>query len=182
MKITWWAAMKLASVEFDNIFCSGIDLHWAYLTSLPKLTRKTHCKHQAHDILHDGFLRFALSRNPNRHQQPEAYFQTIVQNLLLEKYRKDTHVLEYQQSHEFIQATTPSAEHLADVKQRLELLTQIIQDLPPRCREVFIQFRIEGQSQTSIAAQLGISTNMVERHLIRALLDIRAARQQLLFA
>ena len=182
MQITWWAVMKLANIEYDNIFWSGIDLHWAYLTLLPSLTRKTQCKHQAKDILHDGFLRFALSSNPNRHLQPHAYFQTIVQNLILEKYRKDIHVLEYQQSHEFIHATTPSAEHLADVKQRLELLNQIIQDLPPRCREVFILFRIEGQSQSSIAASLGISINMVERHLIRALLDIRAARQQLLFA
>lgn len=174
--------MKLANVEYDNVFWSGIDLHWAYITLLPKLTRKIHCQHQANDILHDGFLRFALSRNPNRHQQPHAYFQTIVQNLILEKHRKDTHSLEYQQFHELTHANTPSAEHLADVKQRLELLTQIIQDLPPRCREVFIQFRIEGQSQSSIAAQLGISLNMVERHLIRALLDIRTSRQQLLFA
>ena len=34
--------------------------------------------------------------------------------------------------------------------------------------------------QNQIAEQLNISLNMVERHLIRALLDIRAARKQLL--
>jgi RNA polymerase sigma-70 factor (ECF subfamily) len=60
------------------------------------------------------------------------------------------------------------------------LLNQIIQDLPPRCREAFILFKIEGLSQKQIAVNLGISLNMVERHLIRALLDIRSAREQLL--
>ena len=41
-------------------------------------------------------------------------------------------------------------------------------------------YRIEGYPQKDIAAQLKISLNMVERHLIRALLDLRAAREQFL--
>jgi RNA polymerase sigma-70 factor (ECF subfamily) len=172
--------MKLADLNYNDKCWSGIDLHWAYITLLPSLTRKTHCKQQAKDILHDGFIRFALSSNPNRHNQPHAYLQTIVHNLILEKYRKDTYVLDYQESNEQQAATSPSAEHIADVKQRLILLSQIIQDLPPRCREVFILYRIDGQSQQSIATHLNISVNMVERHLIRALLDLRAARIQLL--
>ena len=171
--------MKLTGLSYDDLFWCGIDLHWAYVTLLPRITRKTHCKHQAKDILHDSFLRFALSSNPNRLNQPHAYLQTIVQNLVLEKYRKDAYILEYQDSLSHNVATIPSVEHLADIKQRLALISQIIDDLPPRCREVFIRFRIEGQSQQSIADQIGISLNMVERHLIRALLDIRAARQQL---
>ena len=171
--------MKLTALHYDHLFWSGIDLQWAYATLLPSIIRKTHCNHHAKDILHDGFLRFALSSNPNRHDQPHAYLQTIVHNLMLEKYRKDTYLHDYQQSKLNADLTLPSAEHLADIKQRLTLLSQIIHDLPPRCREVFIRFRIDGQSQQSIADQLGISLNMVERHLIRALLDIRAARQQL---
>jgi RNA polymerase sigma-70 factor (ECF subfamily) len=44
---------------------------------------------------------------------------------------------------------------------------------------VFWLARIEGHRQVHIATLLGISLNMVERHLIRALLDLRTARDVL---
>lgn len=153
---------------------------WAYQTLLPSITRKTQCMHHAKDILHDGFLCFALSSHPERLQAPHAYLRTIVQHLVVEKYRKDTRLQHYVNALDFDEASVPSAEHLADIKQRLVLLNQVIQNLPPRCREVFILFRVEGHSQKQIASDLSISLNMVERHLIRALLDIRSAREQLL--
>lgn len=156
----------------------GINLHWAYSTLLPGIRRKTQCQHHAKDILHDGFLRFALTTSPNRGQEPHAYLRTIVQNLLLEHYRKERYFAEYQQQANLEEPVTISVEHLADIKQRLELVTQIIQDLPPKCRQVFVMYRIEGHAQKDIATQLNISLNMVERHLIRALLDLRAAREQ----
>jgi RNA polymerase sigma-70 factor (ECF subfamily) len=134
----------------------------------------------AKDILHDGFLRFALTSSPHRDDEPHAYLRTIVQNLVLEQYRKESYFVDYQQQADHEEPTTVSAEHLADIKQRLELVTQIIQDLPPRCRQVFVMYRIEGFAQKEIASQLEISLNMVERHLIRALLDIRTAREKFL--
>ena len=73
----------------------------------------------------------------------------------------------------------PSAEHLADMQQRLEALQRVIDCLPPLCREVFWLARIEGHRQPEIARMLGISLSTVERHLIRALLDLRAARERL---
>ncbi|SDK13552.1 RNA polymerase sigma-70 factor, ECF subfamily [Methylophilus rhizosphaerae] len=162
------------------MFWHGINLHWAYTTLLPGIRRKTRCQHMASDILHDGFLRFALTSSPNRAHEPHAYLRTIVQNLLLEQYRRESYFADYQQQADLEEPFTVSVEHLADIKQRLELVTQIIQDLPPRCRQVFVMYRIEGYAQKEIASQLNISLNMVERHLIRALLDIRAAREQFL--
>ncbi len=162
------------------MFWHGINLHWAYTTLLPGIRRKTQCQHMAKDILHDGFLRFALTTSPHREHEPHAYLRTIVQNLMLEQYRKDSYFADYQQQTDLEEPITVSAEHLADIKQRLELVYQIIQDLPPRCRQVFVMYRIEGYAQKEIASQLAISLNMVERHLIRALLDIRGAREQFL--
>ncbi len=163
-----------------GMFWHGINLHWAYTTLLPGIRRKTVCPHQAKDILHDGFLRFALTTSPHRNEEPHAYLRTIVQNLLLEQYRKDSYFADYQQQADLEEPASVSTEHLADIKQRLALVTQIIQDLPPRCRQVFIMYRIEGHAQKDIAEQMQISLNMVERHLIRALLDLRAAREKFL--
>jgi RNA polymerase sigma-70 factor (ECF subfamily) len=44
----------------------------------------------------------------------------------------------------------------------LELLTQAIQSLPDRCREVLTLRKIEGLSQREIAARMGISEHTVE--------------------
>ncbi len=162
------------------MFWHGIDLRWAYADLLPSINRQIYCKHLACDILHDALIRFAVTKNPNREQQPHAYLRTITQNLVLERYRKESYAQSYQQSLGYEELSTPSPEYLTDLRQRLILVSQIIDELPARCQEVFIMFRLEGVKQKQIAEQLGISLNMVERHLIRALLDIRSAREALL--
>ncbi|HQN65845.1 MAG TPA: sigma-70 family RNA polymerase sigma factor [Methylophilus sp.] len=156
-------------------------MQWAYKHLIPGIVRHTECNQYAYDVLHDAILRFALSANPDKHQRPHAYLRVIVNNLLLDSYHRDA-----RQAAINLHAATanthyePSAECLADMQQRLMLLQQIIEKLPRRCREVFWLFKIEGLTQQQIAAQLGISVNMVERHMIRALMDLRAAKQYLL--
>jgi RNA polymerase sigma-70 factor (ECF subfamily) len=159
----------------------GIDLRWAYEHLIPGIMQHTSCRQYAHDVLHDALLRFALSPNLDRQQKPHAYLRIIVDNLLIDNYRDQarqtalTHRIQLAN-----EPHAPSAEHLADTRQRLLLLQQTIENLPKRCREVFWLFKIEGLTQPQIAQQLGISVNMVERHMIRALLDLRAAKQALL--
>lgn len=46
--------------------------------------------------------------------------------------------------------------------QELELLTQAIQSLPARCRQVLTLRKLYGLSQKEVAAQLGISEHTVE--------------------
>ncbi len=49
--------------------------------------------------------------------------------------------------------------------QELELLTQAIQSLPPRCRQVLTLRRLYGLPQREVAARLGISENTVEHQV-----------------
>jgi RNA polymerase sigma-70 factor (ECF subfamily) len=49
--------------------------------------------------------------------------------------------------------------------QELELLTQAIQSLPDKCRQVLTLRKIYGLSQKEIAAQLGISEHTVEAQI-----------------
>ena len=56
----------------------------------------------------------------------------------------------------------PGVSETVGHRQELELLTQAIQSLPERCRQVLTLRKIYGLSQKEIAAQLGISEHTVE--------------------
>lgn len=59
----------------------------------------------------------------------------------------------------------PTPSETAARTQELELLTQAIQSLPEKCRQVLTLRKIYGLSQKEIAAQLGISEHTVEAQI-----------------
>jgi len=169
----------------------GINLRWAYSELLPGIYRQTVCKQSALDILHDALVRFALAKNPSRLEQPHAFLQVIVRNQLIDEYNYNkrftsldiewngsdevaTSVSHAQESDEFF---TPSAEHIADIKQRLEATQRLIENLSPRCQEAFWLYRIEGLNQSQIAQKLGVSRNMVQRYVTRAMVELAEAEE-----
>lgn len=159
----------------------GIDLRWAYGDLLLSLSRQTRCVQRAYDVLHDALLRFALARHAQPLDKPNAYLRQVARSVLVDHFRNNARYSPFpeQPDDSFDDHCAPSAEHLLDIQQRLQALQRILDCLPPRCREVFWLARIEGCSHREIAEQLGISLNMVERHMIRALLDLRSARELL---
>ncbi len=154
----------------------GIDLHWAYSDLLRQIYRKTICQQSALDVLHNALVRFALAKNPDRFQEPHAFLQVIVRNQLVDEYRYHRRLVSIdinEDENDQLEHTTdaafysPSAEHLADINQRLSGLQALIDGLPARCREVFWLYRVEGLKQAEIAEKLNISIKMVEKHVAR---------------
>ncbi len=173
------------------LFWYGLDLRWVYTDLLRNIFFHTKCSHAAQDVLHDALLRFAFSKNAAIADEPHAYLRTVVKNLLLDNFQSaskfvtltdhaDNHTTELCPNENLDANWALSPEKIIDIQQRLQAIQHIINCLPPKCREVFWLFRIEGLRQAEIATQLNISMNMVERHVIRALIDIRTAREQLL--
>ncbi len=58
-------------------------------------------------------------------------------------------------------------------------MARAIEALPKRCQQVFVLSRLHGHPNGEIAARLGISRNMVEKHIIKALLHCRQVRAQI---
>lgn len=162
----------------------GLDLSWVYTELLASVSRKTRCVHRAQDVVHDSLLRFVLSGKREEILQPHAYLRTVAGNVLSDHRVEAARWLSLDDEEGPARGLlprdlSPSAERLADLQQRLEAVQRILDCLPPKCREVFWLFRIEGRSQSEIAERLGISVNMVERHVMRALVDMRTARELL---
>ena len=60
-------------------------------------------------------------------------------------------------------------EQALSYQQTVRELERIINELPERCREVFILHKLHDLSQEEVAAQLRISRNMVAKHMARAM-------------
>jgi RNA polymerase sigma factor (sigma-70 family) len=60
-------------------------------------------------------------------------------------------------------------DEIVSSREELELLEQVIQTLPRRCRQVFTLRRVYGLAQKDIAVKLGISENTIEQLLTRAI-------------
>lgn len=54
-----------------------------------------------------------------------------------------------------------------------EQIDQVLRELPPQCREVFVKSRAEQKKYTEIAKEMGIAVKTVEAHMSKALKLIR---------
>lgn len=164
---------------------SGIQLSWAYRELLLYIRHKVHCPHTAYDILHDALIRYTVSTSEHKATAPHAYLRTIAKNLIIDNFHQQQrfHPAELTEEHlQVFSPQAPSPDALTEIKQRLEMIQQILECLPPRCREVFWLYRVEGHTQLEIAQLLNISKNMVERHVMRAIVDLSFAREYLIGA
>ncbi|MCB9081391.1 MAG: RNA polymerase sigma-70 factor [Lewinellaceae bacterium] len=86
----------------------------------------------------------------------------------------DTQVLEAQLSHE------TNIEHSLEVEELQEAIDRAIDQLPERCRLVFVLSRFEELSHQEIADQLAISPKTVENQITKALRLLRSVLGPLL--
>jgi RNA polymerase sigma factor (sigma-70 family) len=68
-----------------------------------------------------------------------------------------------------------SPEARLEAEEAMQRFSAALEALPPRCREVFVLRRFEDLHQEEIARRLGISRNMVEKHLRTAFRHLRGA-------
>ena len=66
-------------------------------------------------------------------------------------------------------ADLPTPERQIAAEQDLELLYATIEQLPPKCRNVFLLSRVKRMTYPEIAQHCGISVKMVEKHISHAL-------------
>lgn len=131
---------------------------------------------EAKDVVQAVFLNFWDKRATlNITSSPKAYLFRSVYNESL-NYLKKQEVL---QKHHHISATEiPGSQEQKPfafedelyLKQKIE---NVLQELPPQCREVFIKSRAEQKKYSEIAAELGIAVKTVEAHMSKALKLIR---------
>lgn len=136
----------------------------------------------AHDIVQETFVRIWEHRSSLKPQLSFlAYAFRIGGNLVLDAAKR-------RNIHERLRAEVPSPsrsegddpEETLEVRMLEERLERIMrEDLPDRCRTVFLLSRIEGKSHQEIAALVGLRPKTVENHVNHALKIMRKKLREL---
>ncbi len=140
------------------------------------VARKFGCPLLAEDVVQETWLRLRRLPRPPATQRPRAYLYRMAVNLAIDHLRAEQ-VRARHVSADSIPENLPNGLPLPDTvvddQQRLAILRQAVDALPPRCRQVFMLHKFEGLSHAEVAGRLGISRNMVEKHIIRGLAHCR---------
>lgn len=139
------------------------------------LYRQLKCPQDAADLTQDTFIRVLDARQLTQLEEPRAFLSTVARRLLFSFWRRKRLEQSYLDSLALLpECYSPSEEDLALVREALESIDRLLNDLPARVRQIFILSRLEGLTQPMIAQQLDVSLATVERDLRRAFLHCLA--------
>lgn len=117
------------------------------------------------DIIQESYSRVLVARSRRPLLAPKAFFFATARNLACDHFRKmsviQPNVLREFDELSVLDETVDIPETIAR-NQEIELMTQAIQALPDRCRQVLTLRNVYGLSHKEIAEQLGLSIRTVE--------------------
>ena len=126
----------------------------------------------AEDVVQSLWLRVQGLDDGVTVRDSTAFLRRLVRNLAIDQLRKDrvrAALVREGAPDESMTDGAPDAERTMMDRDRLQRLKRAIEELPPRCREVFVLRRIHDLSSAEIADRLGITQNAVAKHVRVAL-------------
>lgn len=134
----------------------------------------------AADLTQEALLRMLVYREAPDIACHASLMYRIAWNLLQEHWRMQRR--RHASSHVSLDVMEPpladavSVEDIVDARRALHRLSsEALDALPPKCRKAFALHRAEGMTYPEIAAEMGVSVKMVEKHISRALAKCRTA-------
>jgi RNA polymerase sigma-70 factor (ECF subfamily) len=139
----------------------------------------------AADLAQESYVRvYAAQTAGSSIEDPRAMLYRIARNLLVDHHRHAALRAEIEIHTEDEIVTTVQGpkglepEVAAASRQGVMSLVEVIDGLPPRCRQAFMLNRFDGLSYAEVAGEMGISVKMVEQHIKNALNACEASRSQ----
>ena len=135
----------------------------------------------AEDIVQDTFIRFNGLEDTSVVTHKRAFLYRMASNLSVDRLRQEKRRRTYSVSdtsergleENYLVSEAPSPEQVVAARQQLRKLVRLVDGLPPRCAEAFRLFRFEDMTYKEVAKKLDISQSMVEKHISRALRELR---------
>lgn len=147
-----------------------------YRELLHYFSRSLRDRERAGDLVQETYARvLAAERSGQAIAEPRALLYRTARNLLIDQQRRED-LRQHDGEACLAEMPVPAAEQPEEIyaaTQRAHRLVEVIDKLPPRCREAFVLHKLEGLPQAEVAERMGISRNMVERHVMLGVLACR---------
>ncbi len=149
------------------------------------LHRKTGGAGDAEDVVQEAFARFHRAGHDLNGADARPLLFVIARNLQLDRWKADGREASRRSAHDIhdmdagpraLASETPDAELGLIRRQDLAAAAAVIRALPPKTRDAFLLHRFEGMTYRQIAARLGVSVSMVEKHIAEALRQLKKSR------
>lgn len=167
--------------DSEQAFADLYRRYWQKIFQVALLYLKD--QNHAEDIVQEVFMIIWKKRAELQHVQHfEKYIFTIARNLVISSLRKKMPVLEPVFEYTFSQQDSSHPSFALEYKEAAELLTQAVNELSPRQRELYL---IDTEQQLSIkdaALQLNISYDAARQYKSEALRSIRRFLKGKLFS
>lgn len=127
----------------------------------------------ASDIVQEACVRAIPAIEAGRVENVQAFLYGVARNVAAEAMRQQfrwSRWLVHHPAAEQIADDAPSAEAHLSGKDELDRLRAVMEELPPRCREVFVLRHVEMLEKKQIAIRLGIDVKQVEKQLRHGLM------------
>jgi RNA polymerase sigma factor (sigma-70 family) len=176
--------MKAASATFLNTDASTEFTEAAPRLSIEKVISSCHSSllnflrlrlrvaDDARDVAQEAYIRLMKYEGSEDVKSPESLLFRIAINIAndmgrADKVRKVSEHCDIDEMDFDSGVATPEREVAAC--EQLDLLYDAIEQLPTKCRQVFVLHRFHNMTYPQIADHCGISVKMVEKHISRAL-------------
>lgn len=123
------------------------------------------------DVVQETFAILAGLESVDAIRHPKAYMFKIAHSVIMAQIRR-AQIVSISTIDDINQLTDedhPSPETEVSDRQELQRVADAIDNLPPRCRDVFIFRKLHGLSQREVASQMGINEGIVEKEIYRGL-------------
>ncbi|WP_396635570.1 RNA polymerase sigma factor [Maribacter sp. R77961] len=126
------------------------------------------------DVVQNVFIKVWEKRsNLNSNYSIKSYLYKSVYNLCINEYKRNQSVTALEKKYiEELESVIEEKDEEAFEKLILQV-REAIQELPPKCKQVFLLSKKEGLTNIEISEYLNISKNTIERHINIAFSTIR---------
>ncbi len=121
----------------------------------------------AEDLVQDVFYRILQQERLQDLRNPRAFLMTAARNAAIDCLRKSRTAPDL-----YLETELPAQSTLGEA-QMIIAIERALEELPKRCKQVFVCSRFKGMDNSAIASAMGISPRMVQKHLSRAMAHFR---------
>lgn len=168
--------MHLSAPDGNTTLSSNIDVSQLFARYQAEISNTIYeqlgSRDDAADLTQETFLRYSTATRGRFIENPRGFLLKTARNLVIDFMRRSSvssKVILKDTGEEEALDSAPTTEQKIIDAYELSKFGSIIDNLPPRCQEVFILRKIEGRSYAEISEKLKISHSAIEKNIMRAL-------------